>query len=254
MLTISELATHAGVTVRAVRHYHQVGLLPEPERDHSGYRTYGASAVVALVRIRTLARAGVPLSRVGELLDADESDFAAAIGEIDRRLRQEIRQRHEHRRQLAQLTSGDSLVLPGEVVAYLERLRELGISERMISSERDGWILLAARWPEKIPQWMPEKWALLEDPRHIRLYRLLGDVFDGDDPEDRRLEEAADLMVEINEEALARDRLDSQDDAFDDPVVDLLDALAVESDPRAVRLRGLVRQRGWSGWNRSERL
>ena len=33
MLTISQLATYAGVTVRAVRHYHQIGLLPEPERD-----------------------------------------------------------------------------------------------------------------------------------------------------------------------------------------------------------------------------
>ena len=34
MLTISQLAAYAGVTVRAVRHYHQIGLLPEPERDH----------------------------------------------------------------------------------------------------------------------------------------------------------------------------------------------------------------------------
>ena len=42
MLTISQLATYAGVTVRAVRHYHHVGLLPEPSRDGSGYRTYGA--------------------------------------------------------------------------------------------------------------------------------------------------------------------------------------------------------------------
>lgn len=32
VLTISELARYAGVTVRAVRHYHAEGLLPEPER------------------------------------------------------------------------------------------------------------------------------------------------------------------------------------------------------------------------------
>ena len=64
MLTISQLAAYAGVTVRAVRHYHQIGLLPEPERDHSGYRTYDAAAVVRLIRIRTLADAGVPLARV----------------------------------------------------------------------------------------------------------------------------------------------------------------------------------------------
>ena len=79
MLTISQLAAYAGVTVRAVRHYHAKGLLPEPERDHSGYRRYDAAAVVELIRIRTLAEAGVPLSRVQELLAADDEEFAAAV-------------------------------------------------------------------------------------------------------------------------------------------------------------------------------
>ncbi|WP_369216012.1 MerR family transcriptional regulator, partial [Streptomyces flavofungini] len=86
-LTIGELASCAGVTVRAVRHYHAKGLLPEPERDHSGYRRYGADAVVELVRIRTLAEAGVPLARVRELLRADEEEFAEAVADIDARLR-----------------------------------------------------------------------------------------------------------------------------------------------------------------------
>ena len=48
MLTIGQLAAYAGVTVRTVRHYHAKGLLPEPARDHSGYRRYDAAAVVAL--------------------------------------------------------------------------------------------------------------------------------------------------------------------------------------------------------------
>ncbi len=42
-LTISQLASYAGVTVRAVRHYHAKGLLPEPPRDGSGYRRYDAA-------------------------------------------------------------------------------------------------------------------------------------------------------------------------------------------------------------------
>jgi DNA-binding transcriptional MerR regulator len=78
MLTIGEVASYAGVTVRAVRHYHAKGLLPEPKRDHSGYRRYDAAAVVELIRIRTLAEAGVPLARVRELLQADATEFAAA--------------------------------------------------------------------------------------------------------------------------------------------------------------------------------
>ena len=126
MLTISQLASYAGVTVRAVRHYHAKGLLPEPERDHSGYRRYDAAAVVELIKIRTLADAGVPLSRVRELLAAGDEEFAAAIDDIDRRLRAEIRERQRHRERIAQLAAGDSLALPPEAVAYLDRMRELG--------------------------------------------------------------------------------------------------------------------------------
>ena len=68
VLTISQLAAYAGVSVRTVRWYHQRGLLPEPARDASGYRRYDGQAVIDLVRISTLAGAGVPLARVGELL------------------------------------------------------------------------------------------------------------------------------------------------------------------------------------------
>lgn len=129
MLTISQLAAYAGVTVRAVRHYHAKGMLPEPERDHSGYRRYDAAAVVELIRIRTLAEAGVPLSRVEELLAADETAFAVAITEIDQRLRAEIRERQRHRQRIARLAAGDSLALPPEAVAYLQALRSAGVSD-----------------------------------------------------------------------------------------------------------------------------
>src|SRR5436309_13228607 len=112
MLTIGQLASYAGVTIRAVRHYHHIALLQEPERDASGYRTYDAVAVVRLIRIRTLAEAGVPLARVRELRDADPQTFAAATTQIERSLHAQIRPLPEHRRQIAQLGSGDSLARP----------------------------------------------------------------------------------------------------------------------------------------------
>lgn len=75
------------------------------------------------------------------------------------------------------------------------------------------------------------------------------------DSDDSLLEEAADLLVEIAEQASARGELDNQDEAFDDArFVDLLDALVVESDPRGERLLELMRERGWTGWTRLERL
>lgn len=251
MLTIGQLAAYAGVTVRAVRHYHQVGLLPEPERDSSGYRRYGAAAVVALIKIRTLADAGVPLSRIARMLQADPDTFAEAVVEIDDRLSDEIERLENSRKQISQLAAGDSLALPPAVAGYLDRLRAIGASERIVEGERDGWILLAARRPDRVSEFMPAKIAQLDDPQVVRLYRLLSEVFEAD-RDDARLEEIADLMAGLNEQAYADG--DDLDDGVDEVSYELLEAFAVESYPRAQRLMDMMRQRGWSGWVRLEKL
>ncbi|WP_106398880.1 MerR family transcriptional regulator [Actinocorallia populi] len=254
MLTIGELASYAGVTVRAVRHYHVKGLLPEPERDHSGYRRYDADAVIELIKIRTLAGAGVPLARVRELLRADEAEFAAAIADIDRRLQEEIRQRRRHREQIARLASGDNLVLPPDVVGYLDRLRALGIDERIVQVERDGWILLAAHSPERVPEWMARKHEQLADPQLIGFYRTLDQALDqtADDP--RLVELADELAAYITRLADEQGEDYVDDTGIDPPLAGLMDALAFDTVPPARRLIELLKERGWTGWTRLERV
>ncbi|GGN94352.1 MerR family transcriptional regulator [Actinoplanes lobatus] len=254
MLTIGQLASYAGVTVRTVRHYHQIGLLPEPERDNSGYRRYGATAVVSLIKVRTLAEAGVPLSEIDSLLQADAPAFAAAIQRIDARLSDEIAQRENSRKQIAQLAAGDHAALPSEVAFYLNRLREIGASERLVHAERDGWILMTARWPDRVREWMPSKLAQLEDPRLVRLYQVLSRLLEGGEIDEALLEEAADIMAVLAEEAHAGGDVMSEDDLEDGLPFDLLDAFAVEVDPRAQRMRDLMRKRGWESWTRQERV
>lgn len=260
MLTISQLAAYAGVTVRAVRHYHAKGLIPEPERDHSGYRRYDAAAVVELIKIRTLAEAGVPLARVHELLQAEEADFAAAVEDIDRRLRAEIRERQHHRRRIAQLAAGDSLALPTEVVTYLDLLRARGATEEMIAPERDAWILMAARWPDLIPAMMVDKIAQLEDPRIQRIYELAGTIAErwdtdpsgADSMVQGHLEEAADLLHELLQDADARGQLGSRQPT--DPAYNnLMDSFADNAHPAVAKLRDLLTERGWTGWTRIEK-
>jgi DNA-binding transcriptional MerR regulator len=255
MLTIGQLAAYAGVTARAVRHYHQIGLLPEPERDASGYRRYGATAVVSLIKIRTLANAGVPLSQIGQMLEADALAFAEAVQKIDSHLREEIERLETTRKKVTQLAAGDSLVLPPEVTSYLDRLREIGVPQRLVEAERDAWILVTARWPELIGEIMAGKLAQFEDPQVVRLYRVLSELFESDEGEDDpRLEEAADIMAAGLERACTSGEIEPGQMAHDDLPFDLLDAYAVESDPRAQRLMNLMRERGWDGWIRSKRL
>ena len=191
MLTIGQVAAYLGVTVRAIRHYHQRGLLPEPERDSSGYRRYGAEAVVALVRIKALSDAGVPLARIEELMSASPEQFATAITAIDDELKNQIRDLRQRRSRIAELSAGERLFLPQEVVALLDRLREIGLSPEAIRTERDTWILLVAQYADEVPQWATQKLALFEDPAFQRLY-LTTDQAAGWDRDDPRLEELAD--------------------------------------------------------------
>jgi hypothetical protein len=101
---------------------------------------------------------------------------------------------------------------------------------------------------------MPEKLAQLDDPQVVRLYRVLSEIFESDAGDDPRLQEAADIMAGLAEQADSSGELDLGEEAHDDLVFDLLDAFAVESDPRAQRLLDLMRERGWARWTRLERL
>ncbi|WP_106401445.1 MerR family DNA-binding transcriptional regulator [Actinocorallia populi] len=67
---IGDAAAFAGITPRAIRHYHEIGLLPEPERGGDGRRRYGHDDMTRLLWIRKMADAGISLD-----------DMRAAFGE-----------------------------------------------------------------------------------------------------------------------------------------------------------------------------
>jgi DNA-binding transcriptional MerR regulator len=253
MLTIGQVASYAGVTVRAVRHYHQIGLLPEPERDRSGYRSYDAATLVRLIRIRTLAEAGVPLARVQELLDASPEEFARAVEQIDTELRAEMRRLRENRKRIARLAAGESLALPQSVLDYLDRLRDLGVEEQYIVLERDAWIMMAARIPDEIDAVMAMKHMQLDDPDMVQLYKLITEVLHWP-ADDSRIVELVDVMERLARRAIeAGEVVGADDDGLDQPFVELLDALPAES-PGGRRIIELLEERGWKGWTRIEQV
>ena len=125
--------------------------------------------------------------------------------------------------------------------------------DALVEGERDAWILIAARWPEKIPEFMTEKMAQLDDPRTIQLYRLIGELLEPGIDEDQ-LSAVADLIAEMAEESAQRGELDQHSEEMgDDTMIALLDSFASESHPIMERLQELMAERGWTGWSRLER-
>lgn len=78
-LKIGELASRAGLTVRTLHHYDEIGLLAATERSDSGHRLYGNADIMRLYRITALARLGIPLAEVGAALDAGGAELHAVI-------------------------------------------------------------------------------------------------------------------------------------------------------------------------------
>lgn len=105
----SEVAKLAGVTTRALRHYHAIGLLDEPPRSANGYRDYGIAALTRVLRIKHLASLGFPLARIGEMLatmddpSADRIAVNAPLDALDRELALQIERLQEQRAIIAQL-------------------------------------------------------------------------------------------------------------------------------------------------------
>ena len=58
-------------------------------------------------------------------------------------------------------------------------------------------------------------------------------------------------MADLLEQAYASGETYPGEVAHDELPFDLLDALAVESDPRAERMLELMRERGWASWTRT---
>ncbi|HET6805239.1 MAG TPA: heavy metal-responsive transcriptional regulator [Frateuria sp.] len=67
-LTIGAVAKRAGVAIDTIRYYEREGLLPEPSRRPSGYRSYGGATVDRLRFIRRAKNLGFPLEEIRELL------------------------------------------------------------------------------------------------------------------------------------------------------------------------------------------
>jgi DNA-binding transcriptional MerR regulator len=242
MITIGQLAAYAGVTIKAVRHYHKRGLLEEPPRDSSGYRRYTAQHAIDLVKIKTLAEAGVPLARVKELLGASPERFAVAISEVDRALQERAKELRRTRERIARLNAGDRLFVSADVAGYLDRLRELGVSKRSVRMERDGWILLQSASPKAAAIWFAEKLDSINDPEFVAIYLEYDAAFDwpADDP---RLEALADRSARwfaARGEAKVTRR---KQPAADPGIVQLIATSTGSSSPAWDRLKEIARER-----------
>lgn len=153
-MRVKELADLAETTVRTVRYYHHVGLLPVPPA-RGGVREYSLYHLARLLRIRWLAESGLPLAAISDVVAdpgapappnaADE--LREALASVDARIARLRRQREQLADLLESARLGRRLTpLPERVAALYDRFAALMPSEparHALEAERSMMVFLA---------------------------------------------------------------------------------------------------------------
>jgi DNA-binding transcriptional MerR regulator len=104
---VGELAGVTGLTVRALHHYDDVGLLVPSQRTSGGHRVYDARDVERLYRVLALRRLGLRLDEIASLLDDGGVSLLETVRrhleQVERELAHQYRLRERLRRILAVL-------------------------------------------------------------------------------------------------------------------------------------------------------
>jgi len=165
LLQIGEIARLVGVSTKTIRYYHEIHLLPEPERTGSGYRLYTAQHLLRLQRIRRLRALGLSLDRIREILAEtpgnNESTLRAALHSLVEETIAQILELEERRAFLQKLLSSEQLE-PADENAYLfyppELKEQLAPHLTHLSAESLEWgqrldaMLGSFNWPTEFRQ------------------------------------------------------------------------------------------------------
>ncbi|GJL52973.1 MAG: hypothetical protein NPIRA02_01050 [Nitrospirales bacterium] len=88
-LLIGNIAKQAGVPIKTIRYYEEVGLLPKPIRTSAGYRTYALSVIDRLQFIKKAQTLGLTLKDIQSILNLADRG-SCPCGHVQRTLKQSL--------------------------------------------------------------------------------------------------------------------------------------------------------------------
>ena len=138
ILQVGKPAACAGLTVRALHYYDEIGLLKPSARAQSGYRVYDRGDVARLYQIQALRRLGLALPQIAERFSAGVAEangiIARHLGTLEWQLRK-TGELHAHLTRVhRQLEQGEAPPL----AAWTAALEMLSASESMPTSPYPG--------------------------------------------------------------------------------------------------------------------
>ncbi|MDT0249297.1 MerR family transcriptional regulator [Actinomyces oris] len=263
-MRVAEIAELTGTTVRTVRYYHSLGLLPVPG-ERGGWRDYDLGHVARLSRIRWLVQAGVSLETIRRVLDESEAtgveqpddaaagvraatgsvveDLAGALAAVEDHLAEVTRQRDMLAGLLERARAGSTISpMSPRMEAFFDRLEQAAADEATrctVRKERDLTDLACYRG-----QMPPEAEFLFVDPDPD--YDAESLAFYSQEPtelSEAQIEQRAQVMVSRMEARLPPERLAALARSVDtDAVRGLFSLIGATGYPDARLTRALERE------------
>jgi len=144
------LARASGVTVRALRYYDEIGLVPPSERTRAGHRRYTDTDIRRLYRVRALHQLGLSLAEIGTVLNAPEDPAAlrrllvAQLADLNARAAAVAEQRSRVQALLDQVDGAGSPE-PGQFLAVLETTVPLVDANAFLTARQREALVLRGR-------------------------------------------------------------------------------------------------------------
>jgi MerR family transcriptional regulator, thiopeptide resistance regulator len=204
---VGELASRTGVSVRALHHYQQIGLLVPSGRTETGHRLYADEEVLRLQQIASLRALGLSLGEIRKCLDIEDYSPMRVIELHLARLRERI----ESERRLCEHLEGVAALLSGRESSARESSAGGVSGEELIET-----VMEVMRMSENIEKYYtPEQQEQLKRRKQelgeqrireveavwLRLIeRVEAEMDAGTDPGDERVQELAGRWMELVEE------------------------------------------------------
>lgn len=144
-ITVGTLARRAGISVRTLHYYDEIGLLSPSERTAAGRRRYTTANVARLQQILSLRQLGFPLDDIGRMLGSAEFTLTRVLELHAERLREALVQQQELLRRLEHVIAAIGRRGLPPLEELLLALEELAQSEKYFTPEQREQIAARAR-------------------------------------------------------------------------------------------------------------
>jgi MerR family transcriptional regulator, thiopeptide resistance regulator len=205
---VGELARRAGVSVRTLHHYEEIGLLAPSARTEAGHRLYAGAEVLRLQQIASLRSLGLSLGEIRACLDSGDYSPVRVVELHAARLRERI----ELERRLCERLEAVSALLNARKSASGEVVSAKELVETVMEVTRMSKDIEKYYTPEQLERLESRKQELgemrikeVEAEWPVLIERVRAEMEAGTDPADERVQGLARRWIELVEELTGGD-------------------------------------------------